>query len=194
MQYFNQNRPKAEAFQINTGGVQKVGNVDSLQTKKLATKPDVKKTGGFGMDDGLAIAGGVASLLTSDKPELDMSGNTDYTGVKNTDAGVTSAEDVVSDVVGVGTDLASGNLLGAGMKTLKALKGISGDGEQKRKLALAKERFQNKKRYQSEKAIDKISDSQKMNDIVGEDNIEYVDNLKNSPGYNRFKRNSQYTI
>jgi hypothetical protein len=194
MPYFNQNRPKAKAFQINTTGVQKVGDVDSLQTKKLATKPDVKKTGGFGMDDGLAIAGGVASLLTSDKPELDMSGNTDYTGVENTDAGVTSAEDVVGDVVGIGTDLLTGNFAGAGMKAIKSIGGVLGDGKQKRKLALAKERFQQKKRYQSEKAINKISDSQKMNDIVGEDNIEYVENLKNSPGYNRFKRNSQYTI
>lgn len=205
MSYFNQNkynlgnqtRQKASvASSLKPVGFQEMANTDSLDKTKLAKRrtPESKDSG-MGVGQALGIAEGALSLFQDDSPELDKSGNTDYTGTSASDVGA-GAMDVIGDTVNYASKGAAvGGLPGAAIGGVIGLgKGLLEGGKQKEKLKQAKKRFQNKQRYQSEKQIDKISDSQKMSNIVGQENLEYVENLKSSPSYNRFKRNSQYTI
>lgn len=147
------------------------------------------------LSKGLAIGGATMDLFTDDSPELDMSGNTDYSNVKSSDVGA-GITDTLEDTLNFASKgMAVGGPIGAAVGGVLGLgKSLINGDKQKKKLRQAKERFQNKQRYQSEQAIDEIANQDKMKEIVGDDNMNYIENLRNSPGYNRFKRNSQYTI
>lgn len=154
------------------------------------------KTGeGFGVEQGLGIATGALSLLQNNKPKIDTSGNTNYGNTKGSDVGA-GAMDIATDTLSTAAKgMAVGGPAGAIVGGILGLgKSIFQGAKQKRELNLAKERFQNKRRYQSEQAINKMTSQQRMNDIVGEENMDYVESLQKSPGYNRFKRNSQYNV
>jgi hypothetical protein len=187
-------RQKAFTSGAQSVGVKDVGTSTAIKNTGLVKKrPEASK--GNVMGTAMQIAGGLGDVIQAGKKtDVDMSGDVDYTGVSNTDMGVTSGGDVLEGAVGIGTSLATGNFGGAAIGALKLGASVFGDSKQKKKIADAKERFQNKQRYKSEQAIDKISNETKGDDIFGDKNAQYVDNLRNSPGYNRFKRNAKYNV
>tara|TARA_R110000796_G_scaffold13560_1_gene43746 strand:+ start:8782 stop:9429 length:648 start_codon:yes stop_codon:yes gene_type:complete len=190
---FKKPRPKAVGLEpIKAFGFKKMG---TTPTPEIIKKPEITppKGEGMGVDDGLSIASGAVDLLTNNKPEIDTSGNTSYDGVSASDVGG-GAMDIASSTMDFATKGAAiGGPLGAAVGGVVGFgKGLIEGGKQTKLINQAKQRSLTKKRIASENTIDEISNQNKEEEIFGPDSKDYVDNLRNSSAYNRFKRNTKY--
>ena len=162
---------------VLTKGISKIplsSHKEGIIDKPDVTKPDAPKTDWLGK--GMAGLNVATDLITNNGPDIDTSGKTDYSNTSNSDAtgGVMKTFSDTASMAMSGMEIGGvpGAIIGGVVGLGKNL--ISG-GETKRKLALAKRKNANRKRYYSSLHLDDIS---KEGEDNNQKNIDYINNMK----------------
>ena len=149
-------------------------HTEGIIDKPDVTKTDVPKTDWLGK--GMAGLNAATDLLTNNGPDIDTSGKTDYSGTSNSDA-TGGVMKTFSDTASMAMNgMKIGGVPGAIIGGVVGLgKNLITGGETKRKLALAKRKNANRKRYYSSLDFDDIS---KEGENDNQKNIDYINNMK----------------
>ena len=138
---------------------------------------------------GLTTAQG---FLSNESSGIDTSGRTDVSNISNKSI-TGGAGKVIGDTGKMAlAGLKFGGPIGALAFGLGGLiKSLGGQKKRREELARAKNNLKSRRRFKSRKAINDMSASEGP---VDEENVKYIENLKNSPSYARFKRRENYKL